>query len=146
MQVKTSRENHESNNDVLRVRRVEVDLSFAASSEGKKRERRERWTTVSDTKIYLFICIELKKRRESQVYIYWIDGYFDCPYICVWFPRESHRYSRRFPAFYVFGSLERVIDTPAGFPSFMYCQLSDNDQRGHLPRVNLERLQRVSPY
>ena len=55
--------------------------------------------------------------------------------LCVWFPKESHRYSRRLPAFYVFGSLERVIDTLAGFPRFMYCQLSDNGQRGHLPRV-----------
>src|SRR6218665_2015700 len=61
-------------------------------------------------------------------------------------PYESHRYSRRFPEFYVFGSPERVIDTPAGFPSFMCCQLSDNGLRGHLPRVYIELLQRISPY
>src|SRR6218665_2698866 len=48
-----------------------------------------------------------------------MDEYFDCPYICVWFPNQSRRYSRRLPEFYVFGSLERVIDTPAGCPSFM---------------------------
>src|SRR6218665_3818837 len=52
-----------------------------------------------------------------------LDRVIDTPagsrVLCVWFPRESHRYSRRFPEFYVFGSLERVIDTPAGFPSFM---------------------------
>src|SRR6218665_2950517 len=63
------------------------------------------------------MCIELKKRRESQWCLYWIDGYFDCPYICVGFPRESRRYSRRLPELYVFGSLERVIDSPAGCPS-----------------------------
>ena len=84
------------------------------------------------------MCIELKKRRE------WIDEYFDCPYICVWFPNQSRRYSRRLPEFYVFGSLERVIDTPAGCPRFVCCQLSDNGLRGHLPRVYIELLQRVS--
>src|SRR6218665_3073314 len=41
-----------------------------------------------------------------ETLINWMDGYFDCPYLCVWFPKESHRYSRRLPAFCVFGCLK----------------------------------------
>src|SRR6218665_2636443 len=65
--------------------------------------------------------------------------------LCIWLPKESHRYSRRFPAFYVFGYLKRVIDTPAGYLRFMCCQLSDIGQRGHLPRVYLPNGSNVSP-